>query len=343
MKVVYTINTPGGLGADRWIYEGYRHAFVDTGHDFFDLVESDDFPAKIQEINPNILMLDFSIFERKYNKPGIALNVLRTAKDAKAKIFCQIAFDDRSVRRIKFIKRCLPYMDIFYSSYAPEVNEGFESVFKRKLHFVPFAANSQYYFPQKPKKELQCDIAFVGSYYTDKKKAFRELLLPLKQKYNVKIYGSGWTKTDKVLRFVGGASKKIGLTGLSGHIDKKRLRFSSLDEARLYASAKICINIHESYDSGHIKGFSNEREFKIPASGGFQITDYLPTIGYFFQPNKEIVMAKDSQDWFKKIDYYLKNDKERKKIRKAGTKRALKDHTYHNRVKQIIGLYESTK
>jgi len=61
----------------------------------------------------------------------------------------------------------------------------------------------------------------------------------------------------------------------------------------------------------------------------------------YFEIGKEIVAVKTSEEWFKAIDFYLKNEKERKEIQRRGTDRVLKEHTYHNRVKQLIDLYNS--
>ena len=45
----------------------------------------------------------------------------------------------------------------------------------------------------------------------------------------------------------------------------------------------------------------------------------------------------------RKIDYYLKHDKEREAIRLAGFKRTKKDHTYTKRWADIIKILENTK
>ena len=44
-------------------------------------------------------------------------------------------------------------------------------------------------------------------------------------------------------------------------------------------------------------------------------------------------------EWFRKIDYYLTHDDERTRIQAKGTARALREHTYHNRVTTLLGLY----
>lgn len=50
-------------------------------------------------------------------------------------------------------------------------------------------------------------------------------------------------------------------------------------------------------------------------------------------------MAKDKDDWFEKIAYYMKHPEECKTISEAGKKKVLTEHTYHNRVQRIIDIY----
>jgi len=344
MKILYTVGTPHGTGADRWIYEGYKDAFESAGHDFFTAIKTDNFEKKITNIKPDIFILDFSLFENRYqNNKEMAVQLLRKSHQQGTKVFCLIAINNKSLDRIKFIKDCSPFIDIFYSNYVPEVkiNNGFRKLIGRPLYFFPHAANSKVYFPDKPNKKFTCDIAFVGSTYTAKKNAYKELLYPLFKKYKVRVYGPGWEKRDKFLRLLSGIFRQLKIDGLTKLVNQKRLLLSSDEERQLYASAKICINIHEYYSNGKTRGFSNEREFKIPASGGFQVSDHIPGMEHYFKIGKEIVIARNTKDWFQKIDYYLTHDKERKKIKKAGTERVLKDHTYRDRVERILKLYKT--
>jgi spore maturation protein CgeB len=86
----------------------------------------------------------------------------------------------------------------------------------------------------------------------------------------------------------------------------------------------------------------NERTFKIPACGGFEICDFVPPLRRYFT-EEEMVMADDKRgdwvkDWFRKVDYYLAHDDERKKIQEKSTVRALRDHTYLQRVDYLLQL-----
>ena len=59
MKILYTISNPYGLGADRWIYEGYRHAFLTAGHEFSILTETDDFEKVVLREKPDLFFWIF--------------------------------------------------------------------------------------------------------------------------------------------------------------------------------------------------------------------------------------------------------------------------------------------
>jgi spore maturation protein CgeB len=114
-----------------------------------------------------------------------------------------------------------------------------------------------------------------------------------------------------------------------------------LKENKLYSSAKICLKFHEREADGsqpHL--IVNQRVFKIAACGGFQVYDAVPPIRKYFAEG-EIVLADPNRpdEWFRKIDYYLTHDDERTRIQAKGTARALREHTYHNRVTTLLGLY----
>ena len=86
-------------------------------------------------------------------------------------------------------------------------------------------------------------------------------------------------------------------------------------------------------------GDCNERTFKIPAAGGFEIVDNVKCISKYFKVGEEIIIAQTKRDWIDKIAYYLRFPELRNNIIKAGRLRVLKNHTYHNRVNNILYIY----
>lgn len=346
MKILFNILNPYGLGADRWCYDGYRHAFVAAGHEFFTVTENDDFQELAEKINPDFLFLDFLHFMdycRKVKEvPPAFLEKLKTQG---MKIFCMTAIgldkEEDTPEKTLFFKKYLPLLDICFSNFTPETTRNFKNLFGKEMHFVPHAADTTRFFPEKPDGKFRCDIAIVGSFYTQKRAQFAKLLLPLLKKYHVCIYGPGWTLKGKILRLLSGFSRRLGISSLTEFANVRRMSISIDDERKLYASAKICANIHEYYRDGTTKGFSNEREFKTTASGGFLVSDYIPGMERYFELGKEIVAVKSADEWFAKIDYYLNHEVERKKIQEAGTARVLREHTYAHRVEQLLNLYHS--
>ncbi len=351
MKILYTIPNPYGLGADRWIWEGYRDAFRDEGHEFFTLSEFDDFEKSVRDLMPDFFFLDFAFFITYVKRAGeVKEDFFREIKNNGVKIMCLAGVgagldkDEHNQFAADLWRRYMLYMDVcFTNTHSPQQTNIFEKKFGKKLYFIAHAANTKYYFPENPDQKFACDIAFVGSYYAQKKQVFDKLLLPLKKKYKVRIYGTGWTMGDKILRLGSGVARCLRFEVLARLINDQRITILSDDERRLYASAKICVNIHEYYNDGASKGLSNEREFKILASGGFELSDYCPGMERYFNFGKEIMVIRTPEEWFSAIDYYLRHDKERRKIQTAGTALVLGKHTYRHRVRQLINLYNSIK
>jgi hypothetical protein len=203
MKILYNILNPYGLGADRWIYEGYKHAFEAAGHEFHTVTEQDDFEACANTVQPEFLFLDslpFLDYCRRVK--DVPPEFLQTLRANGTKIFCMTAIgldkEYDTPEKIALFKKYIPAIDVCFCNYAPEISAPFEGIFGKKLYFVPHAADTVRYFPSQPEERFRCDVAFLGSFYTQKRPQFEELLVPLTKKYKVRIYGSGWTLSSKL-------------------------------------------------------------------------------------------------------------------------------------------------
>jgi spore maturation protein CgeB len=109
------------------------------------------------------------------------------------------------------------------------------------------------------------------------------------------------------------------------------------DEAKIYSSSIISINVHEDYQRQY-GGDCNERTFKIPMCNGFQVVDNVACIKKYFDADSEVIVADSDDDWIEKTHYYLNNADKRNDIIKAGRKKALSHHTYHHRAQQILDI-----
>ncbi len=89
------------------------------------------------------------------------------------------------------------------------------------------------------------------------------------------------------------------------------------------------------------------RIFEIPVQGGFELTEYVPSLEDYFDIGKEISCYRDIDEAELLIKYYLSHDKERESIKLLGVKKAREKHTFKNRIidfmKDIEKIYDKKK
>jgi spore maturation protein CgeB len=113
---------------------------------------------------------------------------------------------------------------------------------------------------------------------------------------------------------------------------------------KYYNGAKININIHRSsndtsavFNSRNIPAETpNNRTFDIAACNSFQLCELRNNLKEFYTIDTEIKTFNNIIDLKEKIEFYLSRETERKIIAKRANIRTLKEHTFLNRVKEII-------
>jgi spore maturation protein CgeB len=335
MKILNHVNFINSIGADRWIGSGYKDALEDLGHEVFWLTNLDNLEKRLAEIQPHILFIGME----KLRWSNMA--ALEKAKKAGTKIVVAVNSLFEEDKEATAIMTNTDIADLYRGETEQEWMGKFSEITGKKYITTPNAAHHRFHFPASPVEKYKCDIVFLGANLPLKKSLFSQLLFPLRRKYKVRLYGPSWTVKDNFLRAMAYGLRKLKLSRLNEWVSKYRLTVPPAEENQLYSSAKICINIHEERKGKTVNHvILNERTFKIPACGGFELCDFVPpeeVLRKYFT-KEEMVRAVNSEDWFQKIDYYLHNDEERKAIQQKGTARALKDHTYLNRAKQILTL-----
>lgn len=341
MKILYQIPSLESVYAARFIYEWYKDAFLDEWHEILPLTSNDDLEKMLIEFEPNIYMYHINFYTIKF----IDFKVLKKYRDQWLIVFCQIApwikqneqFGwclSTEINTIDLIQKWFAW-DIFHHWMEQEeaVMVWFTENTWYPRHTILLAANTRLYYEDYSDK-YKADISYVWSYLGDKKVFMNEHLLPLREKYVTRFYGSDRTLSDKVLGYVQKIWQYFNINPL------KKVRSIKLwfeDERKVYSSSLISLNIHEEHQRRDWSDI-NERTFKILASGWFEITDNVRVLRKYFTPD-ELVIAENTQDWFEKIDYYIHNPEKRLAIIEAWRKKVLENHTYHHRVRQIIDLY----
>lgn len=350
MRILYQIPSLQTIYAGRTIYYGYKNAFEDLGHKFKALT-ADDNPEEIfKKYDPDILFTGLNDFCLKYLSPEL----IKKQKKKRMKVFVNTSFwrsplsklrinEVPSISENKYYQSLIlsgDYGDVFFNicEQGDPRMEGFEKATGYRPHTILLAADKTINFPDFS-KNFVADISYIGTYLPGKAKFINEYILPLKNRHDVRLYGQDWTVIGRMLGLIQKGGQYYNVPLLRSF---RKPKLDLEDERKVYSSSTISINFHEDYQKQSL-GDINERTFKIPLAGGFEIVDNVPSLTKYFVDGKELVIAKNKKDWFDKIDYYIKNPEKRLPIIKAGKKMVMQYHTYHSRVNQIIKIYKKLK
>lgn len=348
MNVAYFVPHLNTNYAGRTIYKAYENAFKDLGHNFTFITSSDNQEETYHKFQPDLLITGLNSYIFRF----LDLDLLKNQKKTGMKVFVNVPFWTSPLAKsrinetpslkgnedwVKLIKSG-EYGDVYFNPVEEGDGrmEGFEKATGYKHYTIPLAADKEIIFPEYAEK-FKADISYIGTYLPEKRKFIEEQVYPLKRNYDLRLYGQDWTKVDRIISLIKKGGQYFNIP-LIKQLQKPKLTLD--DERKIYNSSLISINIHEDYQK-KFGGDCNERTFKIPLAGGFEITDKVKCISKYFEEGKEIIIAKNKDDWFEKINYYIKHPEKRIGIIEAGRKRVLKDHTYHNRVEQMLEIYKS--
>lgn len=274
---------------------------------------------KAKEIHPNIVLFDNTIF--------IKPNTVISFQGLGAKVFAWQNHDILDFHNTsKDFYKTIPLFDCHFTTKSYRFQE-FRKFGAKRVVFSPFASDTDLYYPEKvpeeEKKRMGADIVFIGSYY----EKYRANLLDelCKLGYDLKVYGNRWGRCGcKCLK-----RKALMFRPAEGDEYRKVMNASKIALGLL---AKVIPEQH------------THRTFEIPACGTFMLHERTPEAMSFFKEGEEAEFFDSFEELVKKIDFYLKNEKERKKIAEAGHKRATSyEHSYRARAQKILDVHLSLK
>ena len=168
--------------------------------------------------------------------------------------------------------------------------------------YMPQGVNPEIFHPYDVPRDI--DISFVGQKYGQRPRVIAYLR---EHGLDVQAFGSGWG---------------------SGEIPVEEM-------VRIYSRSRISLGIGtmaNTTDVVTIKG----RDFEVPMSGGFYLTQCNPDLEEFYAIGKEIVCYTSFDDLVEKARYYLAHPDEAEQIREAGLRRARRDHTLVQRFHRLF-------
>lgn len=227
------------------------------------------------------------------------------------------------------------------------------------------AANPNVYKPWDVPVEF--DVTFVGQAYGDRPGFVRYLL---DRGVDVRVWGVGWERyalTHPALNListVGKASKLFtrgGRRRLAGLLRRpsgpapaartvpwKRVGLpravigGPLDDVQMvqmYSRSRINLGFSSCGDTHETRERILQirlRDFEVPMSGGFYMVEYMEELEEFFKVGEEVICYRDREELADKIRYFLRHERERETVRRAGYERSRRDHTWHRRFETVF-------
>jgi spore maturation protein CgeB len=194
------------------------------------------------------------------------------------------------------------------------------------------AANPAVYRPFPLAQEF--DVTFVGQCYGDR----ADHVMWLRRRgIDVRVWGPRWhfhvrPRSRNPLRRL--FTSRAGLPpyavgGIPGDADM----------IRLYSRSKINLGFPTCGDT-HLGPDRivqiRLRDFEVPMSGGFYLTEHIDELREFFEFGREIETYQSREDMLDKIRFYLSHDAARDRIRHAGRARCIRDHTWTRRFESVF-------
>ena len=311
-------------------YKAWNENFVKLGYEvetlFYEDYSKENLQIKIietaNEIKPDLI---FTILQ----KEQIEIKTLKTLKQQN--FFTVNFFGDDQWRFDNWSSRFAPYFSACITTDKFSIDK-YKAIGQKNIirsQWASLDSDTSY-----ENIDYKYDVSFIGGINPYRKWFVKELS---KRGIKVHCFGNGW--------------------------DNGRVTYEQMEE--IFLSTKINLNISNStnYDIRYllsnlraflstlkatVKGGKNSsqtkaRNFEIPVQGGFQLTDYVPTIEDYFYIGKELICYNSIDEAENLVNYYLKHDKERENIKIKGVQKAREHHTFKHRVVSYMRELELIK
>jgi spore maturation protein CgeB len=188
-----------------------------------------------------------------------------------------------------------------------------------RVHLSQWACNRYAY--SRVTDEVRHGVTFVGQPHGDRRQTVAKLG---SAGFPVECWGFGWPSgpIEHGAMVEVFASSRINLN-LSNSSDAPGLR------ARVRRLLRLGSSVPRP---PQIKG----RNFEVPGCGGFLLTERVPHLERYLEPDVEVGVFDGPDDLAERVAYWLDHDDERQRVADAGYRRVLAEHTYDHRFAAIF-------
>jgi spore maturation protein CgeB len=231
--------------------------------------------------------------------------------------------------RFGYWKDIAQYYDFVFTIQKGECLEKIRAAGAGEVHYIPTACDPYLHRPMvlsaEERKQWGSPVSFVGAGYHNRQQVFASMA-----DFPLKLWGTEWPTCKPFDRMV----------------QEQGRRITPEEYVKIFNATDVNINLHSSTERDGVDPFGdfvNPRTFELAASGAFQLVDERSLLGECFEPGKEVITFSNPRDLKDKIRYYLERPEERARIAEAARIRALKEHSYAHRLKDMLSIIYSSR
>lgn len=178
--------------------------------------------------------------------------------------------------------------------------------------FLPAAGDSGIR-PVPPDRGFASDVAFIGAGY-DPDRA--KLLCSVARKQDVRVWGPGWDEWKDALNWNG---KSV----------------EGRDFAAVCSSSKIVLGINPTRAAGGLS-YTSDRTWMVMLAGGFYLARRTRGVAAMLREGEHCAFYEDAESCAVECENYLTDPDARNRIRTAGEAFVRANHTYDQRVHNLL-------
>jgi hypothetical protein len=271
------------------------------------------------------------------------------------------------------VLRTAPYFDLL--AVAQMTNAEHLKPYCQDIHWMPMAANPSFYFRRAvPTSHSEYGVSFVGSF-----NPFRRALLagcvskgicpvvfgrgwnsespspyrftwdPYKILHDLRYYARARWKAERSESLVGPLRRKYARRFSFQELEGADLRGPCDDESlpTIFNQSQVNLGFSDTgwHSETNIRQSGNLqcrlRDFEVPMAGGFYLVQEAPDHAQYYKLGEEIVMWSEPGDFLEKVLFYSRNERAAARIREAGQKRVLEEHTWQHRFDRLFSRFRS--
>jgi spore maturation protein CgeB len=169
-----------------------------------------------------------------------------------------------------------------------------------------------------PSENRNLDVIFVGSFHPVHKSRTELLETVCRRVPQLRVWGPGTSSLSSASPI-----RRCYVGQAWGH-----------EMYQLLHRSKIVLNHH-----GDIAPWANNlRLFEATGVGALLVTDWKQNLKEMFETGKEVAAYRTPEECVELVSYYLEHEDERTSVAHAGQERTLREHTYCERMRELVDI-----